>query len=537
MGYRCTPHAATGHSPARVLFALDPVLDAEQYFSRQAPMDYTEESDETLSKQLLARAQLATEIGWQAAHNLRTAHERDTRRFKARRTGAYVPKLLHFHPGDHVFILTQGPKPGGALGMRARNEVLTVKEVRPSGVLVLENQAGRLFHKHMQHCVPCLLPNIAGETHAGLSKPAVDLPCERCKSPDHWADMLLCDNCDRGFHTFCLVPALTDIPEGDWLCPDCVASGMTLQLLEEKRADYVEDERSRPALELPSPSRLNKARKMSDKWHGALVSHPRHGMGRVSFTDVLSPKWLHIQWEDGTSSDHSGHILRHLQLADERDCPDSLRQQPAPVIVMAAKVAPPTKLQQLIKATIEEGYEERGFDALLYLEVVVQLRLKIDTILELMGTVMSRYQFDNRTTMEVFTNHPSPHVPTHYSLNPFQQSSYHGFSQLQACFVYFILAPHQILDELLNAAMAFADRPILAQVPAAWISNPPHERFRRLCTWERQGRIVTIYLNHDGFHPNAMLILFPKAKMRPYFLHSALVAPNVSSMTLVSQGP
>ena len=184
--------------------------------------------------------------------------------------------------------------------MRARNEVLTVKEVRPSGVLVLENQAGRLFHKHMEHCVPCLLPNIAGETHAGLTKPAADLPCQHCESPDHWADMLLCDNCDRGFHTFCLTPPLTDIPEGDWLCPDCEASGMTMEMLNRKKDSYVEEEQSRPALELPSPSRLQKARKMADKWHGTLVSHPRNGLGRVSFTDVLSPKWIRIQWENGT---------------------------------------------------------------------------------------------------------------------------------------------------------------------------------------------------------------------------------------------
>ena len=33
--------------------------------------------------------------------------------------------------------------------------------------------------------------------------------------------ILLCDSCDRGHHTFCLEPPLSDIPEGDWYCPDC----------------------------------------------------------------------------------------------------------------------------------------------------------------------------------------------------------------------------------------------------------------------------------------------------------------------------
>ena len=35
--------------------------------------------------------------------------------------------------------------------------------------------------------------------------------------------MLLCDGdgCDRAYHTQCVVPSLTAVPEGDWLCPQC----------------------------------------------------------------------------------------------------------------------------------------------------------------------------------------------------------------------------------------------------------------------------------------------------------------------------
>lgn len=35
--------------------------------------------------------------------------------------------------------------------------------------------------------------------------------------------MLLCDGCDDSYHTFCLMPPLTEIPKGDWRCPRCVA--------------------------------------------------------------------------------------------------------------------------------------------------------------------------------------------------------------------------------------------------------------------------------------------------------------------------
>ena len=33
--------------------------------------------------------------------------------------------------------------------------------------------------------------------------------------------ILLCDECDAGFHTACLRPPLMLIPDGDWFCPNC----------------------------------------------------------------------------------------------------------------------------------------------------------------------------------------------------------------------------------------------------------------------------------------------------------------------------
>jgi hypothetical protein len=33
--------------------------------------------------------------------------------------------------------------------------------------------------------------------------------------------MLLCDTCDSGWHMQCLSIPLTQVPDGDWYCPDC----------------------------------------------------------------------------------------------------------------------------------------------------------------------------------------------------------------------------------------------------------------------------------------------------------------------------
>lgn len=34
--------------------------------------------------------------------------------------------------------------------------------------------------------------------------------------------LLVCDSCDRMYHTYCLEPALDKVPEGGWKCLDCV---------------------------------------------------------------------------------------------------------------------------------------------------------------------------------------------------------------------------------------------------------------------------------------------------------------------------
>lgn len=59
-----------------------------------------------------------------------------------------------------------------------------------------------------------------------------DTFCEICGGSDREDRILLCDGCDRGFHTECLTPPLSEIPlEDEWFCPDC--SDTTTPLAEE----------------------------------------------------------------------------------------------------------------------------------------------------------------------------------------------------------------------------------------------------------------------------------------------------------------
>lgn len=51
------------------------------------------------------------------------------------------------------------------------------------------------------------------------------LVCEKCKGGHHEEQIVLCDRCDKGWHMFCLTPALDRVPAGSWVCPTCRAAG------------------------------------------------------------------------------------------------------------------------------------------------------------------------------------------------------------------------------------------------------------------------------------------------------------------------
>uniref|UniRef100_A0A672LLY6 [histone H3]-trimethyl-L-lysine(4) demethylase n=1 Tax=Sinocyclocheilus grahami TaxID=75366 RepID=A0A672LLY6_SINGR len=47
--------------------------------------------------------------------------------------------------------------------------------------------------------------------------------CLMCGTGNDEDRLLLCDGCDDSYHTFCLIPPLSDVPKGDWRCPKCLA--------------------------------------------------------------------------------------------------------------------------------------------------------------------------------------------------------------------------------------------------------------------------------------------------------------------------
>ncbi|XP_059307883.1 probable Histone-lysine N-methyltransferase ATXR5 isoform X2 [Lycium ferocissimum] len=47
--------------------------------------------------------------------------------------------------------------------------------------------------------------------------------CEQCGSGERAEELLLCDECNKGFHMLCLRPIVVRVPIGTWHCPHCSA--------------------------------------------------------------------------------------------------------------------------------------------------------------------------------------------------------------------------------------------------------------------------------------------------------------------------
>ncbi|XP_012285440.1 bromodomain adjacent to zinc finger domain protein 1A isoform X2 [Orussus abietinus] len=59
------------------------------------------------------------------------------------------------------------------------------------------------------------------ENSVAWGRSALNAQCRICRRRRDAEKMLLCDNCNKGHHLYCLKPKLNAVPEGDWFCTTC----------------------------------------------------------------------------------------------------------------------------------------------------------------------------------------------------------------------------------------------------------------------------------------------------------------------------
>jgi len=101
--------------------------------------------------------------------------------------------------------------------VKARHTIFCVKDVLLSGILLLEGKDGQECREHFKNCTPCHL-SIEGFVHPELIVVSIVLPYYMCGKKKGVATLLLCDQCQRGWHVAYLMPPLSTLPSGNWIC-------------------------------------------------------------------------------------------------------------------------------------------------------------------------------------------------------------------------------------------------------------------------------------------------------------------------------
>ena len=227
LAYNCSRQQATQCAPLTLLYAREPVFPSPTAQQAMAPplgaLD-TPELQEAVAANLVSRAQYLTHVVPTIANNLAIASHRDTLRYAKTRGGSYLPKVRKFATGDFVYVRRRNVL--NTLQTAAKQMVVRVLEVRPTGAVVLQGRCGCTVTNHVNNLAPCHLPYIDPTIHPEMAIPSVHQACEKCGFPDQEDVMLQCDVCSSAWHTYCLVPQLPAVPKGHWVCPNCTASGI-----------------------------------------------------------------------------------------------------------------------------------------------------------------------------------------------------------------------------------------------------------------------------------------------------------------------
>jgi len=125
--------------------------------------------------------------------------------------------VRQFDVGDFVYLQWQ---PNDTLNTSSGRTVLRIKAIRFSGVLELQGAKGCTIRDHSKNYAPYHLLNL-DPTIITSTWPPLDYPCQVCQRTDDVDQMLFCDNCNGGYHLFCLKPEFTQVPSSIWYYSSC----------------------------------------------------------------------------------------------------------------------------------------------------------------------------------------------------------------------------------------------------------------------------------------------------------------------------
>jgi len=92
--------------------------------------------------------------------------------------------------------------------------------------------------QHVRSGVEYLSWDPAGAKKYVVWDPYQSVSCEICKRDNNDHQMLICDQCENGYHMYCLRPMIVNVPANEWLCPDCSGGGCIITNFEDTITKY-----------------------------------------------------------------------------------------------------------------------------------------------------------------------------------------------------------------------------------------------------------------------------------------------------------
>ena len=323
MGYNSSKQMSTNCSPFQLLYARDPTFSNNVRQQFEVPLDFDHAlSADAAAADIRRRAAYLHANMPIIANNLAIAQHRDRLRYAMTRSGTYLPKLRKFAPGDYVYL--RRARDVSTIQVAAREVILRVVEVRDNGVILVMGKCGSTQTAHHSDLAPCHLPHINGDINPELIAPDADTACEICQFPNDEDLMLICDGCGTGWHTFCITPPLSEVPDGKWVCPRCESNGLTASQLEQ-RPSTVPQRHRRERSDTIFPDRLMRSRdKAAARYHnyqiarvtGKLRSSAKVEWGTLQFNGAEArPQYFTARYPSGFEEQLSTTALlkrRHL---------------------------------------------------------------------------------------------------------------------------------------------------------------------------------------------------------------------------------